>query len=84
MGIPAHEKVIFDIERTPISKKRTYTKKHFYDELAPESNRDLSRFAILPHLKLTHGESSVAGQIVDHHDRFVRRRNLAIVGICSR
>lgn len=80
-GMPANERVIFDIEQTPISKKSAYTRKHFFGASLGEAPRACSLLELLPHLKMTHGDSDISGVGADNHLRYTEEISQVLVFI---
>lgn len=69
LDLPKHQRVIFDLEPTPITSPIAYNEPMLYDEL---SQCMACLMDELPHLKLTHGTVEFAGQKVDLHDRYLK------------
>lgn len=67
LGLGTHQRVLFDMEPIPVTSLDAYHEEVLYDEV---SKRSLSLIEASPHLELTHGKVTLAGQTVDLHDRY--------------
>jgi hypothetical protein len=67
VGFPSEQRIIFDIQPIPISRKQAYTRPYFYEETHGTTH---SLLELLPHLGLTHGSLVFAGETVDLYERY--------------
>jgi hypothetical protein len=69
LGLPPHQRVIFDLEPVPVTAVDAYKERVLYDD-ETDSSSDL--FSEVRHLKHSHGILEFAGEALDMHIRYIK------------